>query len=114
MAIELFAGNSGRRLRRGTHLVRAAVRAAAELRPQRVESVWELAEHRYVYIVQRDGLTGGTVHTVMVEGLDDVVAGIFARGIEPALPETYDSGVRKITYRGPEGNEFAYGEAPPA
>ena len=34
------------------------------------------------------------------------------RGVEPALRETYGNGVRKATYRDPDGNEIGFGGAP--
>ena len=37
------------------------------------------------------------------------VAGIAARGIEPAEQETYGSGVRTVIYRDPDGNEISFG-----
>jgi hypothetical protein len=40
------------------------------------------------------------------------VAAIRSRGIEPTLDETYDNGVRKVTYRDPEGNEIGFGGGP--
>ena len=47
--------------------------------------------------------------TLFVDDLGDLVDGIAARGIEPHLDETYDNGVRKVTYRDPEGNEIGFG-----
>ena len=35
-----------------------------------------------------------------------------ARGIEPASQETYGTGVRKVIYRDPDGNEIGFGGAP--
>jgi hypothetical protein len=35
-----------------------------------------------------------------------------ARGLDPAQRETYDNGVRKITYRDPDGNEIGFGGGP--
>jgi hypothetical protein len=80
--------------------------------PNDVEAVWELAEHRYVYIVELAERAGNAELTMFVEDLDSVVDGIAARGIEPAKRETYDNDVRKITYRDPDGNEFSYGGGP--
>ena len=37
---------------------------------------------------------------------------IAGRGIEPAERETYENGVRKVTYRDPDGNEIGFGGAP--
>jgi hypothetical protein len=47
--------------------------------------------------------------TLFVDDLDDRVAAIGARGIEPAGREEYDNGVRKVTFRDPDGNEVAFG-----
>ncbi len=44
--------------------------------------------------------------------LDERVAGISARGFEPASQETYDNGVRKVTNRDRDGNEIGFGGAP--
>jgi predicted enzyme related to lactoylglutathione lyase len=79
--------------------------------PHDTEAVWELAEHRYVYIVQRPGQAGNAVHTILVDDLDTRVAQIAARGLEPTTRETYAEGMRKITYHDPDGNEFGFGGA---
>jgi hypothetical protein len=80
--------------------------------PHDTEAVWELAEHRYLYIVQMPEHAGHARHTLFVDDLAGVVAQIAERGLEPALRETYDNGVRKITYRDPDGNEIGLGGAP--
>ncbi|TDD68085.1 VOC family protein [Jiangella aurantiaca] len=76
------------------------------------EVVWELAEHRSIAVNQRPETAGHSHVTIFVDDLDAVVDGITARGIEPALRETYGNGVRKITYHDPDGNEIGYGGAP--
>jgi catechol 2,3-dioxygenase-like lactoylglutathione lyase family enzyme len=80
--------------------------------PHDTEAVWEVAEHRYVNVVQTPEHAGHARHTLFVSDLDAVVARIAAQGIEPARRETYDNGVRKISYRDPDGNEVAYGGGP--
>ncbi|MFI6562295.1 VOC family protein [Streptomyces sp. NPDC050534] len=79
--------------------------------PNDKEAVWELAEHRYVYIEHRPGHAGHALHTVFVDDLDERVAGIAQRGVEPTSRETYANGVRKVTYHDPDGNEFGFGGA---
>ncbi|WP_405541655.1 VOC family protein [Streptomyces phaeochromogenes] len=79
--------------------------------PHDTEAVWELAEHRYVYIVRRPGRAGNAVHTIIVDDLDTRIAQIAARGLEPTTRETYAEGMRKITYHDPDGNEFGFGGA---
>jgi catechol 2,3-dioxygenase-like lactoylglutathione lyase family enzyme len=80
--------------------------------PNDREAVWELAPHRYVYIVLRPEHAGHAVHLSFVDDLDALVAQIADRGLDPAERETYSNGVRKITYRDPDGNEIGLGDAP--
>jgi len=77
--------------------------------PHDTEAVWELAEHRYLYIVEDRDRPGGAVTTAMVEDLDARVAAIAARGLEPDEREAYDSGARKAIYRDADGNELGFG-----
>ncbi|MEU4829903.1 VOC family protein [Streptosporangium sp. NPDC023615] len=76
------------------------------------EAVWELAEHRSVFIEQRPDHAGHAMHTIFVGDLDALVAQIAERGLAPAERETYSNGVRKATYRDPDGNEIGFGGAP--
>jgi predicted enzyme related to lactoylglutathione lyase len=80
--------------------------------PHDTEAVWELAEGRSVYIVQRPERAGHAVQTIIVDNLDTLVAGTSQRGLEPATRETYPNGVRKTTYVDPEGNEIGFGQVP--
>ncbi len=76
------------------------------------EAVWELGEHRWVYIEQRPEHAGHAMHTVFVDDFDARVAEMAERGLEPAKRETYSIGVRKATYLDPDGNEIEFGGAP--
>lgn len=80
--------------------------------PNNKEAVWELAPHRYVYIVLRPEHAGHAVHLSFVHDLDALVTQIADRGIKPTEQETYPNGVCKITYRDPDGNEIGLGGAP--
>ena len=80
--------------------------------PHDTEAVWELAEHRYLYIVQQPDHAGHARHTLFVADFDAVVTQIAARGLAPVEQETYATGVRKTTYRDPDGNEIGFGGAP--
>jgi predicted enzyme related to lactoylglutathione lyase len=77
--------------------------------PNDTEAVWEVAEHRYIYIAQEPERAGNALVLSFVDDLDDRVARLAQRGIEPAKRETYDNGVTKVTYRDPEGNEISLG-----
>jgi hypothetical protein len=52
------------------------------------------------------------MHTIFVDDLDVLVAQIAYRGLGAVERETYTGGVRKITYRDPDGNEIGLGGAP--
>jgi catechol 2,3-dioxygenase-like lactoylglutathione lyase family enzyme len=80
--------------------------------PHGTEAVWELAEHRYLFIVEDRHAPGGGTITIFVDDLDKITAEIASRGIEPAQRETYSNGVRKATYRDVDGNEIGFGGAP--
>jgi catechol 2,3-dioxygenase-like lactoylglutathione lyase family enzyme len=80
--------------------------------PNDTEAVWELAEHRYMYIVVRPADAGHAVHTVFVSDFDARIAQMAERGLRPAERETYANGVRKATFRDPDGNEIGFGGAP--
>jgi hypothetical protein len=77
--------------------------------PHKTEAVWELAEHRYVYIMEQPEHAGHARLTVFVEDLDGIVAGIGARGLESTMRESFPSGVRKVSYRDSDGNEIGFG-----
>jgi hypothetical protein len=74
--------------------------------------VWELAEHRYVYVVEQVEHAGHGLLTLFVDDLDQQVEHIGARGLQPAERETYDNGVRKVTFRDRDGNQIGFGGAP--
>ena len=80
--------------------------------PNDTEAVWELAEHRYVYIVLRPEHAGHAMHTLFVDDLDALVERLADRGLDSVKQETYSNGVRKTTYRDPDGNEIGFGGAP--
>ena len=52
------------------------------------------------------------MHTIWVDDLDALVEEIADRRIKPAERETYSNGVRKATYRDPDGNKIGFGGIP--
>src|SRR5580700_5122168 len=77
--------------------------------PNDTEAVWELAEHRYIYIVQEPERAGNALVLSFVDDLDDRVAKLSRRGIEPAKRETHGGSATKVTYRDADGNEISFG-----
>jgi catechol 2,3-dioxygenase-like lactoylglutathione lyase family enzyme len=112
MTIDLFAGLPVREYAAAAAWYERFFGQPPAFLPNDIEAVWELAEHRYLYIVESPEHAGHALQTVFVEDLDKVVDGITARGIEPAERETYENGVRKVIYRDPDGNEIGYGGGP--
>lgn len=112
MTLDLFAGIPVSDYQRGLAWYGRLLGSEPAFLPNATEAVWELAEHRYLYIEELPPRAGYALHTLFVGNLDERVKSIGARGIEPASRETYDNGVRKVVYRDPDGNEIGFGGAP--
>jgi predicted enzyme related to lactoylglutathione lyase len=112
MQIDLFAGIPVTDYAKALSWYERLFGSSPSFVPHDTEAVWELAEHRFIYIVEQPEHAGHARHTVFVDDLDALVAQIGRRGLDPAERETYSNGVRKITYRDSDGNEIGYGGAP--
>jgi catechol 2,3-dioxygenase-like lactoylglutathione lyase family enzyme len=75
------------------------------------EAVWELAEHRSLFIEEDAEGAGRALLTILVDDLDARVADISSRGLEPDERLTYSNGARKAIYRDLDGNEIGFGGA---
>jgi predicted enzyme related to lactoylglutathione lyase len=111
VAVDLFAGIPVGDYERALAWYERLLGSGPSFLPNDTEAVWELAEHRYVFIEVRPEHAGHAMHTLFVDDFDARVHGIAERGIEPAERETYSNGVRKATYRDPDGNEIGLGGA---
>ena len=111
MALDLFAGIPVTDYAMALPWYEQVFGARPSFLPNDTESVWEVAEHRYIYIVQQPERAGNALVLSFVDDLEDRVAKIARRGIEPAKRETYDSRATKVTYRDPDGNEISFGGA---
>ena len=80
--------------------------------PHEREAVWRVTEHAWIYVVADAERAGKALLTILVDDLDDHVAQLAVRGLEPTKRETYSNGVRKVTYRDPDGNEIGIGQPP--
>jgi catechol 2,3-dioxygenase-like lactoylglutathione lyase family enzyme len=112
VTVDLFAGLPVSDYQRALSWYERLLGSPPAFLPNETEAVWELAEHRYVFIEELPERAGHAVHTVFVDDLDERIAGIGARGITPASRETYGNGVRKIIYQDPDGNEIGFGGGP--
>jgi catechol 2,3-dioxygenase-like lactoylglutathione lyase family enzyme len=112
MTTDLFAGIPVRDYTAATAWYERLLGAPPSFLPNDTEAVWELAEHRYVYIVVRPEHAGHAVHTVFLGDFDARISLIAERGMQPDVLETYANGVRKATFRDPDGNEIGFGGSP--
>lgn len=111
MAVDLFAGVPVSDYEAARRWYEQLFGSAPSFLPNDTEAVWEVAEHRYVYIVVGAEHAGHAMLTLFVGDLDALLNEVSARGLEPAAMETYPNGVRKATFRDPDGNEIGYGGA---
>jgi predicted enzyme related to lactoylglutathione lyase len=109
MALDLFAGIRVSDFEAAKPWYARLFGAEPSFLPHATEAVWELAEHRYVFIVEETDGAGRATHTIFVDDLDTVIAGISSRGIEPDERVTYPGKARKAIYRDADGNEIGYG-----
>jgi hypothetical protein len=82
--------------------------------PNDREAVWALAEHRWIYIIVDAKRAGGAIQTIMVDGLEELIQQISARGIDFVDEERPAENVRKVMYNDPDGNEIGLGRVPSA
>ncbi|MDT7573510.1 MAG: hypothetical protein QOE05_3684 [Actinomycetota bacterium] len=112
MPRDLFAGIPVGAYARALPWYEALLGTAPSFTPHATEAVWELAENRYLYIVEKPEHAGHGLVMFFVDDLDAYVAHIAARGLHPVAEETYDGGVRKVTFADADGNEISFGGAP--
>ena len=111
MPLDLFAGNRVSDYETAKAWYDRLLGAEPSFNPHATEAVWELAEHRFLFIVEDAEGAGGAIHTIFVDDLDTLVAEIASRGIEADELVTYPGKARKAIYRDADGNEIGYGGA---
>ena len=112
MNVDLFAGISVSDLDSAVAWYERLLGSGPSFRPNDVEAVWEVADHGYLYVEQRPDRAGHGMVTLFVSDLERRLTGAADRGVSPAADETYDNGVRKVTFRDHDGNEVAFGGGP--
>ncbi|MDR6979805.1 catechol 2,3-dioxygenase-like lactoylglutathione lyase family enzyme [Streptomyces sp. 3330] len=112
MAVDLFAGIPVNDYAAALAWYERLLGAPPAFFPNDTEAVWELGEHRYLYIEHRPGHGGHALHTLFVDDLDARIEAVARRGLAPTQRETYSNGVRKVTFHDPDGNEIGFGGPP--
>jgi catechol 2,3-dioxygenase-like lactoylglutathione lyase family enzyme len=107
MSLDLFAGIAVQNLAEALPWYERLFGRPADLVAE-TEAVWDLAEHRAVFLEER-AASGSSVAVVFVDDLDDRGAGMVSRGIEPVEWLAFGEGMREAVFRDPDGNELRFG-----
>jgi catechol 2,3-dioxygenase-like lactoylglutathione lyase family enzyme len=79
------------------------------------EYLWQAGENAWVVIddrYMRAARVGGTMITLGVTDLDDILSRLAQHGIEHEPVETYGNGVRHVEVLDPDGNSLSLAEVP--
>lgn len=79
------------------------------------EHLWQVGSNAWVVVDARDvrsNYVGGTMITLGVTDLDDILARLVAHGISHEPVETYSNGVRHVVVLDPDGNSLSLAQAP--
>ncbi|WP_127503035.1 VOC family protein [Actinoplanes solisilvae] len=108
MAVGIFAGIPVRDYGTALEWYKRLLGVEPSFYPNDVEAVWQLAEDRFVYIIQDPGRAGGGVGMIWVDDPVAEAARIAGRGITPDDVEKHDS-VWKYVFHDADGNETGIG-----
>jgi catechol 2,3-dioxygenase-like lactoylglutathione lyase family enzyme len=111
MSLDLFAGIRVNDYEAARPWYERLLGAEPSFIPHATEAVWELAEHRFLYILEDAEGAGRALQTIFVDDLDTLVADMASRGIEPDERVTYPGKARKAIYHDPDGNEISFAGA---
>jgi catechol 2,3-dioxygenase-like lactoylglutathione lyase family enzyme len=85
--------------------------APPDMAPNETERTWRLTGESWIYVVADPERAGKALVTVMVDDLDERVAGLRERGIEVGEIQAINERTRKVEVVDPEGNRIAFGQA---
>ena len=111
---EVFAGIPVTNLQVSLEWYQRLFGCAPSFCPNDREAVWAIGDQRWIYIIVEPERAGGSIQTIMCDGLEDAITEIEARGLRFSKDETPDDGVRKVIYYDPDGNEIGVGRIPSA
>jgi hypothetical protein len=107
MAVGVFAGIPVGDFKIALEWYKRLLGAEPTFYPNDIEAVWQLAEDRYVYIIQDSNRAGGAVSMIWVDDPISEVARIAGRGLEPVDGEARS--VWKYVFHDADGNETGIG-----
>ncbi|MFC5288679.1 VOC family protein [Actinokineospora guangxiensis] len=109
MSTDLFAGVPVSDYRAALQWYERLFGAPPAFFPNDAEAVWEVAEHRYLYIEHLPERAGHAKVMLFVPDYPATLRALAERGLHPAEVQTYDNGVSKAMFRDADGNEVAFG-----
>ncbi|MGW1712710.1 VOC family protein [Streptomyces sp. NPDC002156] len=108
MSVGIFAGIAVRDYASALEWYKQLLGAEPTFCPNDVEAVWQLAEDRYVYIIENAERAGGAVSLIWRDDPASEVARIAERGLQPIGVEQYGN-ICKWVFHDPDGNETGIG-----
>jgi hypothetical protein len=108
MAVGIFAGIPVRSYQGAVEWYKRLLGGEPAFYPNDIEAVWQLADDRYVYIIEDQERAGGGVGMIWVDDPAAEVAKISERGLEPAQIEKHGT-VWKYVFHDADGNETGIG-----
>jgi predicted enzyme related to lactoylglutathione lyase len=81
-----------------------------DMRPNDDEACWQLTDSGWIYVVRDAERAGKGLVTVLVDDLDEHLAGVGERGIEVGPIKEIPGAVRSVWISDPEGNRIQFGE----
>jgi predicted enzyme related to lactoylglutathione lyase len=78
--------------------------------PNDNEAVWRLADSGWIYVVGDSDRAGKGLLTILVDDLQEHVAGLAERGLVTEAIETVPGVVRTAVIADPDGNQIQFGE----
>jgi predicted enzyme related to lactoylglutathione lyase len=85
---------------------------APDLIPNQDEAAWRMNDAGWMCVIADEERAGSALNTLLVDDLDDFLAGLAARGIATAPVEIIGDGVRRTIVTDPDGNRLQIGEPP--
>ncbi len=108
MDIDLFVGVPVTDYPRGVAWMEQLLGRPADFVAHETECVWDVAEHRSLYVVRHPQNAGHAMLLLFLSDLDGFLAEVAERGLEPNRIEDYGQ-VRKAVFLDPDGNEIGLG-----
>ncbi len=82
----------------------------ADLVPHEREVAWQVADAGWIYVVEDAPRAGRALVTLIVDDLDEHVAGLAQRGLNTAAIEPVGPTGRQAAITDPEGNQISFAE----